>query len=378
MLGLVTVIGGPFALLYWFIFIQWEPRTGTTTPRPTPTQSHVVSLMVGLTNRRTLEPGKNPMTEPTYDSIKHLIDSEEQTGSTMKCVFKCESTGTTVASSASISKGRGIKNVAKSAAKQSLFSSLRRAVASVLSSTLGHGVAGKVASQVSREMLSNTNKAMTYSSDDKQAAVVRAFENVAASFRFDPEQSRWLGVPAGAATETGFSKQLEQHPVSERYDQGILARMLVEIACADGTVSDDEREFLGGFIDEELGTIDDLTNREKLSTVELEEVSAGAARETMLMIAWTAALSDEGLADTEKARLDELAAGLGVAADRASEVQSLASSYLLEQALGAAYPGGKRDEQAHGEAMTYGASLGIGSEDIQRADIRYRKRMGIV
>ena len=32
----------------------------------------------------------------------------------------------------------------------------------------------------------------------------------------------------------------------------------------------------------------------------------------------------------------------------------------------------------HGEAMTYGASLGIGSEDLQRADIRYRKRMGIV
>ncbi len=317
------------------------------------------------------------MHEPTYGSIQHLIEAEEQDRNTMKCVFKCPETGATAESSATISQGRGVKNVAKSAVKRSLFSSLRRAVSSTLYSTLGHSIAGRAASGVSQEMLSNTRQGTMYSSEDKQDAVVRAFDRVASKFRFDEDQGRWIGIPAGTVVETGFSKQLDAHPVSGRYEQGVLARMLVEIACADGTVSDDERAFLGDFIDPELGTIDDLATKAKLNSVDLEETVAGDVRETMLMIAWTAALSDDGLADTEKSRLAEHAAGLGVADDRAAEVRNLATSYLLEQAFGAAYPGGKRDDAAHAETMAYAAGLGVEAEDIQRADIRYRKRMGI-
>ncbi len=318
------------------------------------------------------------MTEPTYDSIRHLIESEEQDRNTMKCVFKCPETGATAEASATISQGRGVKNVAQAAVKRSLFSSLRRAVSSTLYSTLGHSIAGRAASEVSREMLSNTRQGTLYSADDKKEAVVRAFERVAAEFRFDADAGHFMGIPAGAVVETGFSKQLAEHPVAGRYEQGLLARMLVEIACADGTVSDDERAFLGDFIDPELGSIDDLANRDKLNAVDLEEAAEGAVRESMLMIAWTAALSDEGLADSERARLTDLAAGLGITDDRAAEVRHLATSHLLEQAFAAAYPGGKRDDDAHAETMAYAASLGVHAEDVQRADIRYRKRMGIV
>ncbi len=88
------------------------------------------------------------MHEPTYGSIQHLIEAEEQDRNTMKCVFKCPETGATAESSATISQGRGVKNVAKSAVKRSLFSSLRRAVSSTLYSTLGHSIAGRAASGV--------------------------------------------------------------------------------------------------------------------------------------------------------------------------------------------------------------------------------------
>jgi hypothetical protein len=318
------------------------------------------------------------MYEPTYESIKHLISSEQQEKGSMQCVFKCPETGATAEATATISQSREIKNVAQAAVKRSLFSSLRRAVTSTLYSTLGGGMAGRAASQVSQEVMTNTRQNTMHSTADKHAAVVRAFSRVASKFRFDEDQGRWMGIPAGAVVETGFSQQLDQHPISGRYEQGILARMLVEIACADGTVSDDEREFLGDFIDPELGTIDDLATRDKLNAVDLEEAAEGAVRESMMMIAWTAALSDEGLADSEKARLSELAEALGMADDRAAEVRNLATSHLLEQAFAAAYPGGKRDDGAHAETMAYAAGLEVETEDVQRADIRYRKRMGIV
>ena len=57
---------------------------------------------------------------------------------------------------------------------------------------------------------------------------------------------------------------------------------------------------------------------------------------------------------------------------------ALVTSHLLEQAFAAAYPGGKRDDDVHAETMAYAAGLGVEAEDVQRADIRYRKRMGIV
>lgn len=318
------------------------------------------------------------MSEPTYDSIRHLIQSEEQDRNTMKCVFKCPETGTTVEATAGISQGRGIKNVTQGAVKRSLFSSLRRAVTTTLYSTLGSGFAGRAASEVGTQVMSNTRQGTLYSADDKKEATVQAFGRVASKFRYDADAGRWVGIPAGAVVETAFSKQLAEHPVSGRYEQGLLARMLVEIACADGTVSDDERQFLGDFIDPELGTIDDLAKRDKLNAVDLSEAAEGAVRESMLMIAWTAALSDEGLADSEQDRLTELAAGLNVTKDRAAAVRQLATSHLLEQAFAAAYPGGKRDDAAHAETLAYAAGLGVEAEDVQRADIRYRKRMGIV
>ena len=178
--------------------------------------------------------------------------------------------------------------------------------------------------------------------------------------------------------ETGFRKQLADNPVSGRYEQCLLARMLVEIACADGAVSDDEREFLGDFIDPELGTIDDLAKLDKLNAVDLEGAAEATVRETMLMIAWMAALSDEGLADSERERLDELAAGLGVADDRAAKMRNLATSHLLEQAFAGAYPGGRRDDAAHADTLALAEGLGVSAEDVQRGDLRCRQRMGII
>jgi uncharacterized tellurite resistance protein B-like protein len=316
--------------------------------------------------------------EVTYESIAHLVASSDQVASTMQCVFKCPETGVQAEASASVSQSRGIKNVAQAAVKRSLFSSLRRAVSSTLYSTLGHSVAGRAASEVGREMMASGRQQTMYSKEDKEAAIAKAFKRVMGQFRYDEDSGRYKGAPAGQTAETGFGKQLSDHPVTGRYEQGVLARMLVEIACADGTVSDDEREFLADFIDPEVGTIDELATREKLTAVDLEEAAAGGVRETMLMLAWTAALSDEGLADSEKERLQAYAPGLGLAPERAEEVRQLAVTYLLDEAFANAYPGGRRDAEAHGEAMAYAEGMGVDAADAQRADIRYRKRNGIV
>jgi tellurite resistance protein len=267
--------------------------------------------------------------------------------------------------------------VAKASVKRSLFSSLRSAVSRTISSTLGGSVAGRVAYDVSGQVMSGAQRKASYSASEVQATVIKAFEKVQDRFRWDSEAGRWVGLKAASAPDTAFSAQLSGSPVAEKYDRGVLARMLTEIACIDGNVSDDEREFLGDFIDPELGTVDELAERDRLSAAELGGTDE-KARETMLMLAWTVAMTDKELADEEKARLEELAAGLGIEDARSAELAGHARDFLLDQAFAAAYPGGNKDAGAHAEAMSYATAVGLSQDEAEVADVRYRKRAGIV
>lgn len=314
------------------------------------------------------------MADLTYDAIKPLIHNEEQKGGAVEVVFRCPETGVEATGSAAIKAGKGMKSTAVRSAKKSLWYSLRRAVSSSLYSMLGSGTAGRVARDVARQGMSNAEQGAKFSGDDVKAAVVAAFEKVRTRFRWDGANDRWIGAPSA---DTPFGKQLAAAPVAESYDQGIMSRLLVEIVCADGVVRDEEREFLADFIDPEVGTVEDLAKRDPLSPAELEAVD-DAARDTLVMLAWAAALSDEDLAEEEAGRLTEVATGLGVADDRVVELRSFAQQFLLEQALATAYPGGTRDDGAHTEAMAAAAKLGITPEDAERIDVAYRKRSGIV
>lgn len=318
------------------------------------------------------------MSQITYQMIQPLVASADQQGSSMHVVFRCPVSGTTVEARGHLQAANTVGARAAKSAKRSLLYGLRNSLTRALRSALGYSIAGRAAADAARGAMQTSGSSQSYSDADRQAATVRAFESVANQFVWDAQNNRYISGQAAGQVMTDFMLQLSNSPVQSPYDRGVLARMLTEVAAADGVVADQERSFLASFIPAEIGTVDSLAQMARLSPAELAETAQGASRETMVMLAWAVAFTDESLSPQEAARLGEYAQGLGLNPERAGQLKSFAQVYLVDLALGAAYPGGQRNPQAHAEVMAMAARIGLDATESERVDIRFRKRYGLV
>ena len=337
------------------------------------------------------------MSQSIYEAIQPLIAYAEQDGSTMRVVFRCPVSGYQTEASAGLRQGSGMPGTLR----RSLMWGVRSVIASVVRIAFAQGIvgqmhritqyvrqldgsasvpslAGTAFASVAREAVDAGEETLRYSEDDQRDAIERAFQAVADRFLWDAEQGRYIAAQAGGGVITGFMRQLVDAPATIRYDRMVFARMLTEIAAANRQLGPDEHMFLAGFITPDLGTIEELWHAPPLSTAELAETSEGPVRETMLMLAWAVAWTDEQLAPQEEARLCEYATTLAVPAARLAELQGHVRDYLLEQALARAYGGGRRNAAAHAEAMTFAHRLGLDATTAERVDIRFRKRNGLI
>jgi len=326
------------------------------------------------------------MPEITYESIKPLIEREEVQGSTMSCTFRCPASDVSVEATAAIRRERGaagqVADRAARSVKTTLLFRARSALSRAIGGILGYGVAGQlgrgVATAAADQAVRGAGSGQpSFSEADRQAAVVAAFQTVASRFVWDPAQGRWIAAQLAGEALTDFAAQLDAAPVAQPYDRGVLARMLVEIANADGNIADEEKAFLADFVPPDLGSVDGLLARAPLSKVELDETAQGRSRETLLMVAWALALTDEDLAEAEQDRLAELAAGLGIAEARADELKRYAQLFIIDQALAAAYAGGQADASVRQQVIALAERIGLDPEAAERAEIRYRKRTGL-
>jgi tellurite resistance protein len=318
------------------------------------------------------------MSQITYDMIEPLIASSNESGSSMQVVFRCPVAGQTVEARGHLQATKTMGGRAADSAKRSVVYSLRTALSRSIRRAFGYGIAGQVVSDVARGSTSSSASQASYSDSDRKQAMVRAFESVSNQFVWDSANNRYIGAQSAGQVMTDFMQQLETASVTAPYDQGVLARMLTEIACADGTVADEERMFLASFIPAQVGTVDSLAKMQRLSPAELAETVQGTSRETMYMLTWAVALTDEELAPQEEARIAEFATGLGVAPERAAELRRFAQVYLVDHSLGRAYPGGQRDQETHDEVMAMAQRIGLDATEAERVDIRFRKRYGLV
>jgi tellurite resistance protein len=318
------------------------------------------------------------MSQSIYETIQPLIAHAEQQGSTMRVVFRCPASGYEAEASAGLRQGSSMGNRMAGSVKRSLMWSVRNVIASAVRSAFGHGIVGNVVAGASREAVHAGEEKLRYSEDDRRDAIERAFQSVSDRFVWDAQQGRYVAAQAGGEVSTGFMRQLAEAPATTRYDRLVSARMLTEIASADGQLGQDEHMFVAGFITPDLGTVEELWRAPRLSAAELAETSEGRVRETMLMLAWAVAWTDEQLAPEEEARLREYATALALPAARVAELQDHVRTYLLDQALGRAYAGGRRDAAAHAEAMEFARRLGLDATAAERADIRFRKRHGLI
>ncbi len=314
------------------------------------------------------------MTTPNYSDIETLVASKEVRGSSVSVVFRCPETDVEVPSTGSLKRADGIKAQTARSVKKNMWSSLRRSVTRAVSDALGNGAAGRIARDVANSSMREGEQKTAFSKQEIESGVVEAFVAVQGSFKLNPSTGAWSGVKKPA---NGFEKRLAEAPVTERFDQGVLARSLVELSAADGEISADEIAFIADFIDPELGSVEDFAKREPLTPAELSETSE-AARSSIMMLAWACAMSDDELADAEVARLEELAAGFGLAEEQHAAVRGDAQQFLFEQALAGVYAGGARDEEAFQLAMAAAAKMGIDDQRTVQMDASYRKAAGIV
>ncbi|GAB4524778.1 MAG: TerB family tellurite resistance protein [Haliangiales bacterium] len=320
------------------------------------------------------------MSDVSYEHIAPLIAAATQQGASMQVTFRCPVNGTDVSASAPLRRDDSLGSRVADSAKRRVGWGIKSALARTIRRAVGYGIAGRIVSDAVNSVSSSgaASSRDSFSDAEKNAAVVDAFESVRSSFAWDPSQNRFISAAAAGAVQLDLVAQLEAHPVIAPYDRGVLARMLAEIAAADGTLEEGERGFFAYFITPEMGTIDQLLQRARLSPAELAESSAGPVRDTMLMLAWSLALTDHDVEAGEVSRLTELADGLGIPASRADELKRYAQAYLVDNSLGAAYASGQRDPAIYAQVAEMGRAIGMSDDAIERVDIRFRKRHGLV
>ncbi len=235
----------------------------------------------------------------SYERIRPLVAGTEPIEGGLRVTFRCPVTGIEARSAGSFAVAPASKRH-----KQRPMWSLRTAAFRAARAAMSDG---EIAAQLERDQVQT----------DEAHAVVDAFLNVQNRFAWDSKTKQYISFQAAAEVMTEFMQQLNAFPVNADADRRVCARLLTEIACADGAVADSERAFLLSFVTPDLGDVDDLAQMPAMTPEELAAASSGA-RDSLLLLAWSIALTDERLAPEELGRLDQIATGLRIDPERAA------------------------------------------------------------
>ncbi|MEM7371314.1 MAG: hypothetical protein AAF587_22050 [Bacteroidota bacterium] len=308
----------------------------------------------------------------SYDQIAHLIVTADVEGSKVYCTFQHPESDQVIESEASIKRINSFQSTATRAIKRNVSRELRRSTSRMLRSALGGGFLGRTASQIVRTSTRDNEFVKGFSNEEKQAAIVSAYKKIEHHLRqaqntpapqVQEASSESSVSSAGPVSE--FEAHLQRFPVKEKYDQEILARMLAELATADGDIASEEEEFLNSFLPSELGTIDTFLNMDPLSPIECEEVSQ-KAKITILMVCAALSIIDLDLNSDEESLINEYADMLGIGGKKAQGAWEKAKQFILESHIEADTP--------RSELFELGAKIGMSQDDALRAQIQLKKR----
>lgn len=299
----------------------------------------------------------------TYSSISPLLHTSRTEGATLVCQFQAPGSQRTVEAQATLRRSDAVKTQVIESVKRNVLYEVRNIAYNLVRQALGSGAVGRIGSTAVSSALSGTamNPAATYSSEDKEAAVVAAFKTVAHLFVFDPATGGWKDAEGLSPVE----EQLLRHPVTGNFEKDLLARMLVQLAMADHDFSGEERDFLF----EQMG----------LSPLQMDELSVAShpilaaeceaveppVRETIFQLTYAIALADNRLNVQEKEQLSRYARLLQLPPEKEAKLSAAAKESLLENAL--------KINADWKELLELGKQLDLKPEDVERAWVRHRK-----
>ena len=321
------------------------------------------------------------MAQPTIDNVRPLIVHEQLDGHTLSFVFACPTGGTQVTATHTVTREASASSHVLAKAKRSALFAIRGPVASAIRSAFGTSnpvarllgdVGSTVAYSAAAPRSHGSNAAL--SRKQKDEAAVAAFASVIGEFEWDGKTERWISSSVARELHSPFQRQLASAPLASPYDRELSARMLVEVARADGSFADEETAMLREFLDSSVGSVESLSKCPPLTAAELGEASEGPARVTLMALAWALALSDKGLDASEEARLDQFAEGLELDHETASKAKELAQAYLVDITLTQTADEG---ELGRLEAQSFADAIGLSSAEFEVVEARYRKRRAL-
>lgn len=283
------------------------------------------------------------MPTPTYDDVAPLVAGLDDSGRQVLVTFRCPVTGTEVVGAGDWPEAgfggkaaRQAKSTASAMVRDRLAGSIRMAVAGSGLGRMGaHAATGALLGRSA-----TTNRTPDRSEEARRAAVLDAFESVQSAFGWDDAGRRWVsaaavpspapgvaGAPAaaGPSPRQAFFDHLRAHPITAEHDLDIFVRMLAAVIAMDGDIGDEERQVFTSLVGPGHD-LDALAARGSPGEAEMAATAPGPTRETLLMLAWAVALTDDALGDGERALLDWFGRALYLPEDRIAALRSLAAA----------------------------------------------------
>ena len=319
------------------------------------------------------------MSQPlTYDNISPLIVDLQTQGRTVNVVFQCPESGERVNARHYFRQTNSTTSRMSQTAQRSLMYSVQRSLSGLIRGILGGGVLGRAAGDMARQGVyeAQRQRSNSLSGKEQKQAVVEAFRTVQSKFSWNAPQGRWLSAKAIQETLSPFQMQITNAPVQHKYDQKVLARMLVEVAMADGILAQEESDWLREFLHPNLGSIETISRSPKLTRQEFNTVSKGPVRQTMFMLSWTLALADEDFDQAEKDLLVNFASQLGLSSQQIQASCHAARGYIVDQALENMFSWGGHDPYTRQKLFDLAKNIGMSQEEALTAEAQFQRRRG--
>lgn len=313
----------------------------------------------------------------SYEQVSPYLLDYEIIGSKIHCEFQNEH-GEVFSAASNVKATKSLQNKVAKRAERVIKSQARRNASRLVRTAFGGGMLGSIGSSVIRNSVNEVDLGTSnkeFSEENIREAITKAFKRVSRNFDIGQKSrptARRERKRENTERESSFGDELnykeyiKRYPISNMFEQDIMSRLLVQMASVDGKIMEEERNFILDMLPKKFGTIPEIIARGDISKIEASEVS-DEIKKTIMLLAWSVALVDFDLSNSEERRLHEYASLFGI---ESTEAESIAMSAKKETLQGIMEPYMDRNE-----LLNVARNIDLTDEQAERMYIDYKKSM---
>lgn len=305
----------------------------------------------------------------TYEKIEPLIVFQESDDRNVYVEFALPGSTEVFESKATIQQGKDVGSKVKRRVAQVAQMQVRNTATRAIRGALGNNILGRTGSIAFQTAAREVKPGQGPNEEQVHLAIVAAFERVKANFYFDEESGEWTKPPIAPPPppKSPFEEQIASNPIADPHDKNIFARVMAELAYADGSIAPEEAELFKGIIPHDQPSLDRLAKADPVSKIEAQEVTQGV-KGTIYMFAWVIALIDLELDPVEEELLMEYADVFELQEARREELIKFAKYYVMEQNID--------PDEPREDLFSIADKIKLSHDDAERARIAYKRRVG--